>query len=107
MEIVFRPILWRLVLSLGEAEKIARKVVTMAKLGDLNAVNIIADRLDGKPQQSLDIADERTTHDLAAAFEQILASTASPTEPDNHWASLRRMETAGDAPLAPNSCPEN
>jgi hypothetical protein len=107
MEIVFRPILWRLVLSLGEAEKIARKVVTMAKLGDLNAVNIIADRLDGKPHQSLDIADERTTHDFAAAFEQILASTASPTEPDNDWASLPRMETVGHAPLAPNSCPEN
>ena len=51
----------RNVLSLSEAEKIARKVVTMAKLGDLHAVNIIADRLDGKPHQSLDIADERST----------------------------------------------
>jgi hypothetical protein len=68
----------RNVLSLSEAEKIARKVVTMAKLGDLHAVNIIADRLDGKPHQSLDIADERTD-DLAALFDQILASAAPTT----------------------------
>jgi hypothetical protein len=64
-----------------QTEKIARKVVTMAKLGDLHAVNIIADGLDGKPHQSVDIQDKRTD-DLAAAFEQILASTAAADKPE-------------------------
>ena len=65
----------RNVLSLSEAETIARKVVLMAKRGDLHAVNIIADRLDGKPHQSVEVTDERTD-DLTAIFEQILSDAA-------------------------------
>ena len=59
-------------LSLEEAKEIARAVIKKAKAGDLMAVNVIADRLDGKPEQSLDIRDERGT-DLAGRFEEILA----------------------------------
>ncbi len=63
-------------LSLEEAKVIARKVIAMAKEGDLMAVNIVADRLDGKPQQSVEISDERSSN-LAERFEQILANAAS------------------------------
>ena len=71
---LFRQAL-REVLSLNEAKEIAKKVVQMAKAGDLMAVNIVADRLDGKPQQSVEITDERS-NDLAGRFEEILAHAA-------------------------------
>jgi hypothetical protein len=60
-------------LSVEEAKEIARKVISMAKAGDLMAVNIVADRLDGKPQQSVEITDDRSTN-LAERLEQILAA---------------------------------
>lgn len=66
----------RNVLSLSEAEDIARKVVQMAKAGDLVAANMVADRLDGKPQQSVEITDERSSG-LAERFEEILSRAAS------------------------------
>jgi hypothetical protein len=50
----------------------------MAKLGDLHAVNIIADRLDGKPHQSVEVTDDRAD-DLSALFDQLLASATPPT----------------------------
>ena len=67
----------REVLSLEEAKEIARAVVKKAKGGDLFAVNIIADRLDGKPKQEIDINDERHSENLAERFEQILTDAAS------------------------------
>jgi hypothetical protein len=39
----------------ARARKIADKIVTMAEEGDLQAANIIFDRLEGKPVQSLEI----------------------------------------------------
>jgi hypothetical protein len=60
-------------LSVEEAKEIARKVIAMAKAGDLMAVNIVADRLDGKPHQSVEITDDRSTN-LAERLEQILAA---------------------------------
>lgn len=76
---LFRQAL-REVLSLNEAKEIAKKVVEMAKKGDLMAVNIVADRLDGKPQQSIDIQDERSSNNLAERFEQILAGAAKEAD---------------------------
>src|SRR3954468_21707087 len=69
----------RNVLSLSEAETIARVVVREAKKGDWTAVNIIADRLDGKPHQSVEVTDERTD-DLTAIFDQILSGAAPAIE---------------------------
>ena len=80
-------------LTLNEAKDIALKVIAMAKAGDLAAVNIIADRLDGKPQQSIDIHDERS-HDLAERFEQILAAAAQEADAahsDSGKAGTRRV----------------
>ena len=64
------------VMTLSEAKAVALKVLQMAKAGDLMAVNIIADRLDGKPQQSVEITDERSSG-LAERFEEILSRAAS------------------------------
>jgi len=66
-------------LSLEEAKIIARKVIQMAKDGDLMAVNIVADRLDGKPRQEIEVSDERSNN-LAERFEQILASAAQEAD---------------------------
>jgi hypothetical protein len=51
-------------------------LVKQAKKGDLATANMIADRLDGKPHQSLEVTHERTD-DLTALFDQLLASAAS------------------------------
>jgi hypothetical protein len=83
----------RNVLSLSEAETIAKTVVRMAKLGDLHAVNIIADRLDGKPHQSVEVTDERTD-DLTALFDQMLASAAPTTEESGSSAKDRSRKAA-------------
>lgn len=83
----------RNVLSLSEAEEIAKKVVEMAKNGDLQAVNIVADRLDGKPHQSVEVTDERTD-DLAAVFDQILADSASTTEEATDHGTKKRSGKA-------------
>ena len=64
----------------------------MAKAGDLQAVNIVADRLDGKPHQSLDIADERTD-DLSALFDPLLAS-AAPTTGESGSSAKGRISKA-------------
>ena len=73
---LFRKAL-RDVLSYEEAKEIAKAVVKKAKAGDLFAVNLIADRLDGKPKQEIDINDERRSDNLASRFEQILSDAAS------------------------------
>jgi hypothetical protein len=69
----------RNVLSLSQAEAMARTLVKKAIAGDLAAINMCADRLDGKPHQSVEVTDER--HDnLTERFEQILASAAQRSE---------------------------
>lgn len=39
----------------ARAKKIADKIITMAEEGDLQAANLIFDRLEGKPVQSIEI----------------------------------------------------
>lgn len=39
--------------------KIAAKLINLAENGDMQAINAIADRLDGKPQQSVDMTMTR------------------------------------------------
>ena len=63
------------VLTYDRAKKIAEKVVQKAEDGDLWAANMVADRLDGKPKQEIDISDERSSN-LAERFEEILLSAA-------------------------------
>lgn len=72
---LFRKAL-REVLTYEEAKTIAKVLVRKAKRGNLLAVNMVADRLDGKPQQSIDVNDERSTNNLAERFAEILASAA-------------------------------
>ena len=52
----------------GSLAKIAKKLTEMAEEGDIQAIGMIADRLDGKPKQSMDIAvsqHEQSLDDLA------------------------------------------
>ena len=63
-------------LTLDRAKKIAEVLCRKAEAGEEWAINMVADRLDGKPKQEIDINDERRSDDLASRFEQILADAA-------------------------------
>lgn len=67
------------VLTYDRAKKIAEVVVSKAEAGDLWAANMVADRLDGKPKQEIDINDERSSN-LAERFEEILSSAAQAVD---------------------------
>jgi hypothetical protein len=54
----------------------AAKVVDMAVAGDMQAFNAMADRIDGKPHQSMDIATTRETPITDWTLEAIDAELA-------------------------------
>lgn len=69
--------------------KIAAKVITMAEGGDMQAINAIADRLDGKPAQesTVTIDDKRdatdwTRSELVAFLNDSRAGSEGATETD-------------------------
>jgi len=45
--------------------RIAAKLIEMAEGGDMQAINAIADRLDGKPVQAVDMTSETTVRYVA------------------------------------------
>lgn len=46
----------------SQMEKIAEKVVAMALKGDMDAIRWLADRVDGKVAQQMNVTSEQTVH---------------------------------------------
>jgi cell division protein FtsN len=70
---------------------IAAKVLALAEAGDMRAIEFLADRLDGKPKQSLDIDATVTHQDPKERFQRIIELQAhvigqeqasAPRQPD-------------------------
>jgi HPt (histidine-containing phosphotransfer) domain-containing protein len=60
--------------TLTNAQVIARKLVSMAKSGEIQAIKEIADRAEGKPRQSVTLTMD-TRERLEAAVNQVMADT--------------------------------
>ena len=63
----------------GEAEEITRKVIEMAKAGDLTAIRLCMDRLVGPCRErhvQLDLHPVETAEDVSKGYSQLLAAVA-------------------------------
>lgn len=52
------------------AKTIAEKLIVMAEEGDLTAINMVFDRLEGKPVQAVEI-DQSVTHNLTPSERRV------------------------------------
>ncbi len=70
-----KPLTDRLRMILSEhperAQKIAEALISEAENGNLQATNIVLERLEGKPMQQLNITDERQTLEIAEIDRRI------------------------------------
>ena len=59
----------------------ARKLIDRGQKGDLAAINVIADRLDGKPAQAIENADPNEPFNVVSRIERVIVR-AGKTEDD-------------------------
>jgi hypothetical protein len=59
----------------ARAKTIADKIITMAEEGDLQAANLIFDRLEGKPVQSIEVSQTLQALDPAEVDQRIMELT--------------------------------
>ena len=72
----------RTALEEGDADVIADKLLTSAKAGEITAIKEVADRTEGKPQQSVKMSgsvafDSLSDDELKEKMRQLLAELAS------------------------------
>jgi hypothetical protein len=82
----------------AELQYIIARLVSLAKAGDLKAIDIIFDRLDGLPQQSLNVTGELPVTLKFVPFKEIEKQEDAPqitmsTEPNVIEAHIIEMET--------------
>jgi hypothetical protein len=63
---------------------LAEKLISLAEAGDLGAIREIADRLEGKPRQSMEHSGRMTLEELvAASFDSPTVSWLQPDVADS------------------------
>ena len=72
---------------------IARKLLDKAEAGDMQAINCLADRLDGKPFQAVELSDETPRYVIHAPL---------PCKTAEEWEAEVRADKYRTPQLAPN-----
>jgi hypothetical protein len=67
---------------------IAKKLLEKAEEGDMQAINCVADRLDGKPAQSVELSGDRTRYVMRAP---------QPCQTSEEWEANVRAAKYGPA----------
>jgi hypothetical protein len=60
----------------------ARKLIDRGRKGDLAAINVIADRLDGEPTQAIENADPDEPFRIASRIERAIVKAGGEGEGD-------------------------
>ncbi len=76
--------------------RVTEKLVTMAEEGDLTAIQMIFDRLEGKPHQSIEIDQTFTNLTREEKFQRVLELQAKviPEPPSDKTVPVKHLERA-------------